>query len=973
MIICPGGGYHSIEPFRDGSNGAIWFAEKGITCFVLRYRIGTDGYRYPQITADVKRAMRLVRSRAREWGIDTSRIGIAGFSAGGHLAAVASNYFDSGNSAAVNSIERMSSRPAFSMLLMPVITMDARWTYQPGVPNFLGSNPSKSIIDSFSMEKHISARTPVTFLAHDYDDGLVSYLNSMMYRDSCLAHGIPVKFNRVYGCGHGITTTGCPGWADTAMIWLNAIGMLTTSTSARRLSDAPQNNGYALVIDGSDRASARYDVHGRRTGSSARNHAAVRLTQKTFAYPDRQQGKFNGRQNLKKAKYSVASVNHGDRMNLIFNRPFSGILSGIILLLFLSVPAHSIELYFIGNSLTDFSDLPFIVDSLGAHANPPVDFNTRRHVIGNSELASHFTPDCMDPIKARNFDFVILQGYQQPYQDPAGFFAASRRMDDTITASGARTVFYMPWALLHLDPTRSRFDTVAHVYDSIGAELGALVAPAGRAWQTLALPFLKQQFYIDDVHPSRAASYLTACVLFATITGKSPVGNTYNPVSVPFVPPNWGPPSCDSSGPALQRLAWDIANGYNVLDKTAPSAPVNLGIQTTDPYKVQLVWTSGIDAESQILRSRIYRDGQMVGEVAGCQSTFTDSGLKESTLYTYRVTSVNAASLESPQSAPSQITTPVDTKAPAIAWVYAGISVLVGFSEPIEAQTAQDRANYIIDNGVIVRNAVLQADLSSVVLTVATLTPGTTYTLAISNIRDRAKSPNTIAASTKISFEAKPGITKIRFYPRAGLGARMMGGVFEGSNGDKVNGPYLPLYQISAVPPSDQWIEVTPLTNSAINYRYLRYRGGGYCNVAEVEFYSGADKLTGLLYGSAGSYGGGGNDFRKVFDGDIATYFDFVSESGGYAGIETGSSSPAHLPIDQWATSGSGRSVRMRAGLLIFDKAASVVITDAKGTIILQKSLPGPGSLDLRSLLPGVYGVQHKTMGILSRQTILIN
>jgi acetyl esterase/lipase len=282
MVICPGGGYHNIEPFRDDANGAIWFSQHGIACFVLRYRIGTEGYRYPEITADARRAMRLVRSRAKEWSIDTARIGIYGVSAGGHLAAVTSNYFDSGNPGASDPIDRLGCRPRFSLLLMPVISMDARWTYQPGVPNFLGNNPSQSLIDSFSMEKHITSKTPPTFLAHDYDDGLVTYLNSIMYRDSCIAHGIGVKFLRVYNCGHGITTNGCPGWADTAMVWLKSIGMLnrTTSLSGRAPGAC---HGTSLHADGVESSSSvAYDIRGSRipravfAGSMRRGVAVVR-------------------------------------------------------------------------------------------------------------------------------------------------------------------------------------------------------------------------------------------------------------------------------------------------------------------------------------------------------------------------------------------------------------------------------------------------------------------------------------------------------------------------------------------------------------------------------------------------------------------------------------------------------------------------------------------------------------------------
>jgi hypothetical protein len=413
--------------------------------------------------------------------------------------------------------------------------------------------------------------------------------------------------------------------------------------------------------------------------------------------------------------------------------------------------AKSLELYFIGNSLTALWDVPAMVDSLGAHANPPIAINTMGDLIGNSEIATHFTPECFAAIRNGGYDFVVLQAYQQVYLDPQAFYSAARRMNDSIIASGARTVFYMPWALLHVDPNRTGFDSVAARYDSIGAELGAMVSPAGRAWQTLPFAFCREQLYIpnDQVHATPPGAYLAACVIFATITGRSPEGNSYNPIRTPFVS---GQYSCDSSGPALQRLAWETANGYNVLDKTPPSAPTGLAAQALSPTSVRLTWTQGVDAESKILRTHVYRDGQLIADVAGQGTAYIDNGVTEATQYSYQVSCVNVVARESARCAPTSVTTPVDTIKPAIAGVYAHVSVVVGFSEPVEKASAENSANYTIDKGIVVSGAALQPDLRTVVLTVPALTAGATYTLTVNNIRDRAKVPNTLAPGTNAAF-----------------------------------------------------------------------------------------------------------------------------------------------------------------------------------------------------------------------------
>ena len=230
MVICPGGAYNSLSMESEGSDEATYFAEKGMTCFVLRYRLCSNGYtRYP-IRNDGLRAMRLVRARAKEWGLDTARIGVMGFSAGGHMASMMSTQYVEGNPVASDSIDRVGSRPSFSVLVYPVITCTQpyAWSGLFSDGNFIGSNPSAELVDSFSNEKHISNKTPMAFLCNDTTDWAVPYQNCILYRDSCIQKKVPVTYLRVQGCfySHGFGMCG-GNWADSAAVWMEKQGIFT--------------------------------------------------------------------------------------------------------------------------------------------------------------------------------------------------------------------------------------------------------------------------------------------------------------------------------------------------------------------------------------------------------------------------------------------------------------------------------------------------------------------------------------------------------------------------------------------------------------------------------------------------------------------------------------------------------------------------------------------------------------------------
>jgi len=162
MVICPGGAYAHLAA-HEGNDYALWLNQHGVTCFVLKYRLGSSGYHYPVEFQDVTRAIRWVRAHAADYQIDPNRIGIMGSSAGGHLASTALTHFDSGNPNAVDPIDKVSSRPDLGILCYPVITMGAH-THIGSMRNLLGDNPDPKLIEFLSGEKQVTPETPPVFI-----------------------------------------------------------------------------------------------------------------------------------------------------------------------------------------------------------------------------------------------------------------------------------------------------------------------------------------------------------------------------------------------------------------------------------------------------------------------------------------------------------------------------------------------------------------------------------------------------------------------------------------------------------------------------------------------------------------------------------------------------------------------------------------------------------------------------------------
>lgn len=267
MVICPGGGYTSLTMDIEGTDEAAYFNKKGMTCFVLRYRLTSNGYtRYP-IRNDGLHAMRLVRARAKQWGLDTARIGVMGFSAGGHEASMMSTQFDNGNPVADDSIEQVGNRPSFSVLVYPVITCTQpnAWYGLFNNGGFIGPNPSPALVDSFSSERKITTGTPKAFLVYDEADWGVSYKNSIMYRDSCLKKQVSTTSLRVYNCNpaHGFGMS-CGNWADSAAAWMTRQGIFSPTSTTRftpAVSEPSCDDSVSVTME-RDRLSIFFHVAG---------------------------------------------------------------------------------------------------------------------------------------------------------------------------------------------------------------------------------------------------------------------------------------------------------------------------------------------------------------------------------------------------------------------------------------------------------------------------------------------------------------------------------------------------------------------------------------------------------------------------------------------------------------------------------------------------------------------------------------
>ena len=231
VVICPGGGYAGLAMEKEGLAPARWFQERGVAAFVLRYRCGGGKNQQPVPLADAQRAIRIIRSNAKEWGVDPQRVGILGFSAGGHLASTAATMFDEGQADAADAIDRQSSRPDFAVLVYPVITLQGDAAHAGSRKNLLGDNPDAKLIEQWSTDRQVTDKTPPTFLVHASDDAGVVPKNSLLFYDALVAHHVPAEMHIYEGGGHGFGMLRgdkpWDQWPQQLEPWLAGRGLLT--------------------------------------------------------------------------------------------------------------------------------------------------------------------------------------------------------------------------------------------------------------------------------------------------------------------------------------------------------------------------------------------------------------------------------------------------------------------------------------------------------------------------------------------------------------------------------------------------------------------------------------------------------------------------------------------------------------------------------------------------------------------------
>ena len=230
IVICPGGGYGGLAS-HEGATYAQFLQKHGVNGFVLKYRLGSAGYRHPIMLGDAARALRTVRANAKQWKIDPDKIGIMGSSAGGHLASTLLTHFDAGNPQASDPIDRISSRPSLGVLCYPVITL-GEFAHRGSKRNLLGDKPPAELVELLSNEKQVTGNTPPTFLWHTVEDKAVPVENSLQFATALHKAGVPFALH-VYQKGrHGIGLADKPPfknvhpWAKDLVFWLKAQGFI---------------------------------------------------------------------------------------------------------------------------------------------------------------------------------------------------------------------------------------------------------------------------------------------------------------------------------------------------------------------------------------------------------------------------------------------------------------------------------------------------------------------------------------------------------------------------------------------------------------------------------------------------------------------------------------------------------------------------------------------------------------------------
>jgi acetyl esterase/lipase len=229
VIVAPGGGYRGLAMDYEGRQIASWFNAAGVTAFVLKYRLGPR-YHHPIELGDAQRAIRLVRAHAADYGVKPDRIGMIGFSAGGHLTSTAETHFDNGDPNAADPIDRASSRPDFAILCYAVVSFTAPYTHHGSVQALLGDSPDPKLLEDLSNESQVTPQTPPTFLFSTSGDNAVPSENSVAFYLALHKAHVPAELHIFQKGPHGVgLALGDPAlgeWPTLLIHWLRGLGLL---------------------------------------------------------------------------------------------------------------------------------------------------------------------------------------------------------------------------------------------------------------------------------------------------------------------------------------------------------------------------------------------------------------------------------------------------------------------------------------------------------------------------------------------------------------------------------------------------------------------------------------------------------------------------------------------------------------------------------------------------------------------------
>jgi acetyl esterase/lipase len=230
VVVCPGGGYRHLAMDHEGRQIAEWLNGLGVTAAVLQYRNNSSGHQHPVPMMDGQRAIRTVRSRAGEWDIDSRKIGVMGFSAGGHLASTLATHFDGGQTGSADTIERASSRPDFVILCYPVISMTESYRHGGSQENLLGKNPDDALARSLSNETQVTAKTPPAFIFQTDADTAVPAENCVAFYLALRRAGVPAEMHIYQDGKHGVglarDVPATSSWPERLHDWLRVRGLV---------------------------------------------------------------------------------------------------------------------------------------------------------------------------------------------------------------------------------------------------------------------------------------------------------------------------------------------------------------------------------------------------------------------------------------------------------------------------------------------------------------------------------------------------------------------------------------------------------------------------------------------------------------------------------------------------------------------------------------------------------------------------